>query len=1016
MSDSKRDIETIFDAARQLATTEEREAYLRMACGDDEALRSRIGEMLAVEADARDFLKTDEHAVDAIRKGDSLVKTVAESDLSLSEGPGTVIGRYKLLQQIGEGGFGVVYMARQDKPVTRDVALKIIKLGMDTNQVVGRFEAERQALAMMDHPNIAKVLDAGSTDSGRPYFCMELVKGVAITTYCDNNNLTTRERLELFVPVCQALHHAHQKGIIHRDIKPSNVMVTLHDGRPVPKVIDFGIAKATQHRLTEKTIFTQYAQLIGTPAYMSPEQAEMSGLDVDTRTDVYSLGVLLYELLTGRPPFDPKELLEKGYDEMRRIVRSVDPPKPSTRLSTLKDDELTSVAQHRKLQPDKLGRVVRGELDWIVMKALEKDRMLRYDSSFNFADDVSRYLRDEPVAAAAPSAIYRFRKYARRNKSTLAIAASFVLLLIGATVVSSWQAVRATRAEHMARAEAEVSANVKDYLISGLISSASPYDLAGANKDTTVKEFLDKAEKEIEERFADQPLVEADLRHLLGEAHIVMQEHVDAERHFTRALALRTKFLGRVNEKTIDTLQWLGRTVRNARRHKEADNLLSEAVSLSELYLGPAHELTLWSQLSWARNKAYEFGFDEEIRIETERVLATARQHLSETNDIVRNALLDLGSIHVESGELKRGEAMLRELLGLSRRALPPFHGDLVNVLFGLGEALMRQGRFEESLHFCQEGLEMIVRQMGTDSLQFQFYKCMVADLYLSMGEFERAETMLTESVKGLESLGGRDGFYTRVALDPLARLYAMTARFQEAQDIFEETRRIFESTHDLESRPYVQALQGLVFLEVQRGEFSEALGSAHALPTPGFEASSKFAVLELFVQGAAASTGFRDLMLSKVGRESPEELQFLLRADCLSSEPRMLAIENPILQDVMSEAESLLPENWEALKPKTYIGLGMGAYRMGEYARTVAYLEQVISVSPWLQSQKQFFLAMAQHELGESIEADQALASGQMLMDGAFNPMKSPLGLDWVEALAAEIARKEAVLTVRSQ
>src|SRR5437867_7823105 len=304
---------------------------------------------------------------------------------NLTEKPGDKIGRYKLLQQIGEGGCGVVYMAEQEEPVRRRVALKIIKVGMDTKQVVARFEAERQALAMMDHPNIAKVHDAGATDTGRPYFVMELVKGVRITEYCDDNQLTTRERLELFIPVCQAIQHAHQKGIVHRDIKPSNVMVTLHDGVPVPKVIDFGIAKATQAELTEKTIFTQYGQFIGTPAYMSPEQAEMSGLDIDTRSDIYSLGVLLYELLVGRTPLDTKELLSGGFDEMRRRIKEEQPAKPSTRLRTLEGAEKTTTARHRKLRPEQLSTELRGDLDWHVLKALEKDRTRRYETANGLA-------------------------------------------------------------------------------------------------------------------------------------------------------------------------------------------------------------------------------------------------------------------------------------------------------------------------------------------------------------------------------------------------------------------------------------------------------------------------------------------------------------------------------------------------------------------------------------------------------------------------------------------------------
>ncbi len=402
----------------------------------------------------------------------------ATVDEPIAERPGTRIGPYKLLEQIGEGGFGIVFMAEQTQPVRRKVALKILKPGMDTRQVVARFEAERQALAIMDHPNIAKVFDGGATPSGRPYFVMELVKGVPITTFCDQNRLTPRQRLELFVPVCQAVQHAHQKGIIHRDLKPTNVLVSRHDTTPIVKVIDFGVAKALGQELTDKTLFTGIAQMIGTPLYMSPEQAGMSDLDVDTRSDIYSLGVLLYELLTGTTPFTKERFKTAAYDEIRRIIREEDPPRPSTRLSDSKDS-LPSISAQRQTAPAKLTKLVRGELDWIVMKCLEKDRNRRYETANGFAADVQRYLADEPVQACPPSAAYRLRKFARRNKGALATAAvvSFVVLLavVNLTVataivvvvalvlgiaVSTSQAIRAIKAEKLSqtRLQAETKA------------------------------------------------------------------------------------------------------------------------------------------------------------------------------------------------------------------------------------------------------------------------------------------------------------------------------------------------------------------------------------------------------------------------------------------------------------------------------------------------------------------------------------------------------------------------------
>jgi len=424
MSDLKR-IKPIFSEALD-KNGPDRESYLMEACGQDIDLREKVKALLKAHDGAGDFLESPIFDADA-----------APEDSDISEEPGTVIGRYKLLERIGEGGMSVVYMAEQTEPIRRRVAVKVIKLGMDTKSVIARFEAERQALAMMDHPNIARVLDAGATETGRPYFVMELVKGVSITEYCDNNRVSTPERLRLFQQVCSAVQHAHQKGIIHRDIKPSNVMVTSHDGQPVPKVIDFGIAKATNQKLTEKTYFTRYAQMIGTPAYMSPEQAELSDLDIDTRSDVYSLGVLLYELLTGTTPFSEDELRRAGYLEMQRIIREKEPVRPSTRLGTL-TDTLPEIAARRGTTPDLLGRMLRGDLDWITVKALEKDRSRRYETVHALATDIKSHLDCRPVLAVPPSLVYRLKRYVRRNRSQaiiVVLAAILTVVSIGSGII-----------------------------------------------------------------------------------------------------------------------------------------------------------------------------------------------------------------------------------------------------------------------------------------------------------------------------------------------------------------------------------------------------------------------------------------------------------------------------------------------------------------------------------------------------------------------------------------------------
>jgi serine/threonine protein kinase len=451
VSVSKQIEKTIFEAALQLDDPAARSAFLEQACNGQPGLRGRMEKLLALQTSADEFFKSiplRERAAEA--PAQARAASNSHPPEKTVEGVSAWIGNYLLLERLGEGGCGVVYLAEQQKPVRRRVALKIIRLGMDTVNVIARFKAEQQALALMDHPNIAHVLDAGATESGRPYFVMELVQGIKITEYCNQNNHDIVERLKLFIQVCHAIQHAHQKGVIHRDIKPSNILVTVHDGAPVPKVIDFGIAKATQGRLIDDTVYTACDQFVGTPAYMSPEQAEFSGMDVDTRSDIYSLGVLLYELLTEQTPFDSQELIKSGMDELRRTLREREPQPPSTMLTTLGDTKLRAVAAHHHADPPRLVSTLRGDLDWIVMKALEKDRTRRYETANGLAMDVQRYLNNEPVVARPPSRLYQFQKLVRRNRVIFAaIVAVTAALLIGLSL-STWLFFR----ERAARREA----------------------------------------------------------------------------------------------------------------------------------------------------------------------------------------------------------------------------------------------------------------------------------------------------------------------------------------------------------------------------------------------------------------------------------------------------------------------------------------------------------------------------------------------------------------------------------
>jgi eukaryotic-like serine/threonine-protein kinase len=680
--------ETIFAEALRLPP-EERAAYLAQSTHGNAELRQRVESLLGSYATG-EFL--EEAAAPQLRETRNVT-------VPLTEKPGDTIGRYKLLQQIGEGGCGVVYMAEQAEPVRRRVALKIIKLGMDTKSVIARFEAERQAVAMMDHPNIAKVFDAGATEAGRPYFVMELVRGMKITEYCDEAKLSTRARLDLFIQVCQAIQHAHQKGIIHRDIKPSNILVTVNDGVAVPKVIDFGIAKATSgQQLTDKTVFTAFEQFIGTPAYMSPEQAVLTSLDIDTRSDIYALGVLLYEMLTDKTPFDAKELFAIGLDEMRRTIREQEPPRPSTRLSTLPGQELSTAAQRRGLDAPKLVSELRGDLDWIVMKALEKDRARRYETANGLASDIRRHLNNEPVVACPPSKLYRLQKTVRRNKLAFAAAAAIAAALVTGLGISTWlflkertalkRAVAAEQAERKLRQEAELrELNARAYQLSS--SVFDPESAIAARRKT-----LEAQRKLLGKDHSDVAGSLEELANLFA----WQKKFPEAEQAGHEALAIRRRNSPDEDLSLAESLNKLGGILFKQLKYPEAEELYGEAVKIRRRLQGDENVDTAISIQNLAAAIGNQHRPAEALAL-FKQAFATDRKLLPDGN--VKLALVGRSMLEemINVGQLSEAAEFVRDFVPQHEKA----RSDLIDLVARLARDLFTQGRSQDAERMLNE-------------------------------------------------------------------------------------------------------------------------------------------------------------------------------------------------------------------------------------------------------------------------------------------------------------------------
>jgi eukaryotic-like serine/threonine-protein kinase len=714
---------------------------------------------------------------------------------------GSVIGPYKLLQKLGEGGFGAVYMAEQEKPVRRYVAIKIIKPGMDTGQVIARFESERQALALMDHPNIARVLDAGATESGHPYFVMELVRGVPITEFCDKNRLPPEGRLKLFVDVCHAIQHAHHKGIIHRDIKPNNVLVTLHDGVPVVKVIDFGVAKATVQKLTEKTLFTALGQIVGTPAYMSPEQAEMSGLDIDTRSDVYSLGVLLYELLTGTTPIEDKRLRQAGYAEMQRLIREQDAPKPSTRLSSL-GGTASVVATNRGLDVKRLRRVLKGDLDWVVIKSLEKDRNRRYGTPGNFAEDIERYLKHEAIVARPPSTAYRVRKLIRRNRVAVSTAAAVVVALLFGIAAATWQALRATRAEHAAilAAESEKAAKddalareaetkaVLDFVENRIFAAARPEGQSGGlGRNVTMGKAIQSALQYVKEGFTSQPLIEARLRMTLGKSFYFLGDSKTAAEQEEAARAIYTRLRGPDDPDTLLAMHNLASSYDLLGRVDEALKLREETLALRRAKLGSDDPDTLAAMNNLGLSYGAAGRYADALKLREETLSGFKKLRGPDHPD----TLMGMNNLANAYFALSRNAEALKlreETVALYKKTLGPDHPDTLRSMGNLATSLETAHRHAEALKLREETLELRKAKLGADHPSTLISMSALGDSYAGLGRHADALRIREETLALRKGKLGPDHPDTLMSMSNLADTYSSLGRHADALKLQEET------------------------------------------------------------------------------------------------------------------------------------------------------------------------------------------------------------------------------------
>jgi serine/threonine protein kinase len=813
---------------------------------------------------------------------------------------GTMIGSYRLLQRIGEGGMGEVWLAEQKEPLRRRVALKLIKAGMNTREVIARFESERQALALMDHPAIAKVFDAGSTPQGLPYFVMEYVAGVPITTYCDNHRLSTRERLELFMHVCEGVQHAHQKAIIHRDLKPSNILVTEVDGKAAPKIIDFGVAKALTQRLTADTMFTRVGALVGTPEYMSPEQALSSGEDIDTRTDVYSLGIIFYELLAGVPPLDLRKI---AFDEFLRRLREEEPPKPSTKIRTQDLATSTDLARKRQTEPQSLAKQVRGDLDSIALKALEKDRSQRYGSPSDLAADVARYLNDEAVLAVPPSAVYRARKFARRYRAALLTACAFALVLIAASAVSIRQSIRANR-------EAAVAQAVNDFLQNDMLAQASAANQSGPSTkpdpDLKARTALDRAAARIAGKFDREPEVEAAIRDTIGQTYIDLGLYPEARTQLEYARELYRRVLGAKNPKTLKTISRLGVVARLQGTYSQAEALFSQALEVQRRVLGSDHPDTLSSMnnLAVVYDEQGKYAQAEALYNQT---LDIKRRVLGSDHPDTLSSMNDLAIVSYNEGKYAQAEALYNRTLEIERRVLGPEHPNTLKCVSNLALVYFMQGKYGQAEALQSRNLAVRRHVLGPEHQDTLQSMGSLAAVEVKEGKYAQAEALDSQALEIQRRVLGPEHPESLYAMDSLAAAYSFERKYASAEALFSKTlefsRRVLGREH-----PITLAI----------------LADFGAM----YQRQGKYAMAETYA--AQALAGFRHAL----GSQHPDTMASAadLALACLSQ--NKFTESEPLAREAVEFDRKKQPDDWQRFRAESLLGAslaGQKKYAEGE-------------------------------------------------------------------------------------